>query len=224
MITQATAAPLARPSGSASVFGAGGALGKDEFLQLLVAQLRHQDPLSPLDGAEFTAQLAQFSSVEQLISLNERLDMVAVLDQAVLQAVNVNAALGLIGRKVHAYGNEVAISSTGEGSITFAVGGAGGHATLRLFDDAGREVASADLGTLSGGRHEIDLSRVTGGLAPGKYTFRVDVVTADGAVVEVTTFTSGIVTGVRHGSRGPMLVVGPFEIPLGDIAEVVTSS
>ncbi|HEY8470474.1 MAG TPA: flagellar hook capping FlgD N-terminal domain-containing protein [Longimicrobiales bacterium] len=222
MITEATAAPPARPS--PSVFGAGGALGKDEFLQLLVAQLRHQDPLSPMDGAEFTAQLAQFSSVEQLISLNERLEVVAAMDQAVLQAVNVNAALGSIGRKVHAFGNQVEVSSTGEGSITFTVGGAGGHATLRLFDGAGREVASADLGVLSGGKQEIDLSRITGGLAPGKYTYRVDVVTADGAAVEVTTFTSGIVTGVRHGSHGPMLIVGPFEIPLGDIAEVVTSS
>ncbi|HWQ31700.1 MAG TPA: flagellar hook capping FlgD N-terminal domain-containing protein [Blastocatellia bacterium] len=46
---------------------------KDTFLKLLVAQLKNQDPLNPQDGAAFVAQLAQFNSVEQLISINERL-------------------------------------------------------------------------------------------------------------------------------------------------------
>lgn len=45
----------------------------DTFLKLLVEQLKHQDPLAPQDGAEFIAQLAQFNSVEQLISINTKL-------------------------------------------------------------------------------------------------------------------------------------------------------
>ena len=48
-----------------------GDMGKDSFLQLLVAQLKNQDPLSPSDGKEMAAQLAQFSSVEQLVSAND---------------------------------------------------------------------------------------------------------------------------------------------------------
>ena len=50
-----------------------GALGKDEFLKMLVAQMQNQDPLSPMDGQQMAAQLAQFSSVEQLISANDTL-------------------------------------------------------------------------------------------------------------------------------------------------------
>ena len=50
-----------------------GAMGKDAFLKLLVAQLKNQDPLSPSDGKEMAAQLAQFSSVEQLVSMNDTL-------------------------------------------------------------------------------------------------------------------------------------------------------
>ena len=47
--------------------------GENAFLKLLVEQLKHQDPLAPQDGAQFVAQLAQFNSLEQLISINDRL-------------------------------------------------------------------------------------------------------------------------------------------------------
>ena len=48
-------------------------VGKDTFLTLLVEQLKHQDPLNPADSTAFVAQLAQFNSLEQLMSINERI-------------------------------------------------------------------------------------------------------------------------------------------------------
>ena len=53
---------------------AGGSLGKDEFLELLTTQLRHQDPLEPMDNAEMIAQLAQFSALEQMQNLNDQFE------------------------------------------------------------------------------------------------------------------------------------------------------
>jgi flagellar basal-body rod modification protein FlgD len=56
-------------------------MGKDEFVKLLVAQMSNQDPLNPMDGKELAVQLAQFSNVEQLININEKLDaMIALLN------------------------------------------------------------------------------------------------------------------------------------------------
>ena len=52
-------------------------IGKDEFLKLLVAQLQNQDPLNPLQNEEFVAQLATFSSLEQLISINKAVQQLA---------------------------------------------------------------------------------------------------------------------------------------------------
>lgn len=58
-------------------------LGQDAFLKLLVEQLKHQDPLAPQDSAQFVAQLAQFNSLEQLISINTRLGQLLPPDPVV---------------------------------------------------------------------------------------------------------------------------------------------
>lgn len=54
-------------------------LGKTDFLRLLVAQLNHQDPLQPMENAEFIAQLTQFSALEQLISIREAVESTALV-------------------------------------------------------------------------------------------------------------------------------------------------
>jgi flagellar basal-body rod modification protein FlgD len=79
--------PAEPSSGAPSAIGGGGKMGKDEFLKLLVAQMRHQDPLNPMDGQQMAAQLAQFSSVEQLVSVNDRLDEIRQLLMLQTQAV-----------------------------------------------------------------------------------------------------------------------------------------
>lgn len=61
-------------SGQTTARAASGAADRDTFLKLLVEQLKHQDPLAPQDGAQFVAQLAQFNSLDQLITINQRLE------------------------------------------------------------------------------------------------------------------------------------------------------
>jgi flagellar basal-body rod modification protein FlgD len=69
---------------------AGGAMGKDQFVKLLVAQMSNQDPLNPMDGQQMAAQLAQFSSVEQLININSKLDALATAIKAASTNTNTN--------------------------------------------------------------------------------------------------------------------------------------
>ena len=61
------------PTAQKTLTPKGAQLGKDEFLKLLVTQMAHQDPLNPMDDKNFIAQMAQFSSLEQLISMNKKI-------------------------------------------------------------------------------------------------------------------------------------------------------
>ncbi len=82
MAARDTAPPASGSSSSSSsssasnaiTTAAGGAMGKDQFVQLLVSEMKNQDPLNPMDGKDLAAQLAQFSSVEQLMNINTKLD------------------------------------------------------------------------------------------------------------------------------------------------------
>lgn len=85
-------------------------LGKEDFLRLLVAQLKYQNPLSPMESTEFTAQLAQFSSLEQLFGVNDNL--IGILEM--LKNQDKENLLELIGKTVKANHNTIFIH---DGSI-----------------------------------------------------------------------------------------------------------
>ncbi|MBU8911758.1 MAG: flagellar hook assembly protein FlgD, partial [Desulfobacterales bacterium] len=71
-------------------------MGKDDFLKMMIAQLQHQDPLNPLDGTDFTAQLAQFSSLEQLSNMNTQLETLGLYQSSLNNAQSIS----LIGKEI----------------------------------------------------------------------------------------------------------------------------
>ena len=92
-------------------------LGQDAFLQLLVTQLQYQDPLDPMDDKEFVAELAQFSSLEQLTEINTGIDNLASIGetQQLMGAVN------FIGKKIEATGTAVGLSDGTATPVTFTL-------------------------------------------------------------------------------------------------------
>ena len=196
-------------------------LGKEEFLQLLVAQLKNQDPMNPSNPEQMAAQLAQFSSVEQLVNINETLGAQSASSDSMAMALNNSAAVGVIGKEVLAVGDVVDVSDGGE-SVTVAVGGLGGTATLTVYDTEGREVGSREVGPVGGGRQEIELGDAAEGLEPGRYSYELTVTGADGRPVEVRTFTRTRIDGVRYGTQGPVLFSGELEIALANVVEIIS--
>ena len=221
-VSSAGAASTAGSSDPASLTaGAGGKLGKQEFLQLLVTQLRYQDPMDPMKGQEFAAQLAQFSSVEQLVELNKSMADQSTAAAAMVQAANSNVALGTIGRNVFALGDQVEIPATGaaDANVSFTVGGNGGMATLSLLDANGNVVEKHDLGSIGAGRQTVNLGEAGVNAAAGVYSYKVDV-TQGTTAVDVEQYMTGKIDGVRYGSSGAVLTAGKLTIPMGQVITV----
>ena len=209
-----TQSPLAQGVGDAT-------LGKEEFLQLLVAQLKNQDPLNPSRPEEMAAQLAQFTSVEQLININEQMSSQSASNEAMAIALNNSAAVSVIGKDVLAVGDTVDVTGAGDEVVTVAVDGAGGTAVLTLYDADGTEVGSREVGPVGGGRQEIELGDAATGLEAGTYRYELTVTDPFNESVSVSTFTRARIDGVRYGPQGPLLFAGSLEIPLANVVEII---
>jgi len=198
----------------------GGALGKDQFLELFIAQLKNQDPLNPMDGQEFAAQLAQFSSVEQLTNINKQLSDQAALGQMIALGISTGNAIGAIGHTVTASDNQLLIGPDGASTVTVDIAGRGSAATLRIIDENGQTVGSRNLGSVSAGRQSFAIGDAADGLAPGVYHYVVDVTDAAGNAIDVQHYTIARIDGVASSANGPILRAGPLQIPLISVVEI----
>ena len=83
-------------------------MGQDAFMKMLIAQLKNQDPLNPMDGTEFAVQLAQFTQLEKLTNLNETMKVLPDYLSSFANAQTVN----MIGNEAIARGDVIDVSST----------------------------------------------------------------------------------------------------------------
>jgi flagellar basal-body rod modification protein FlgD len=215
-------ATLAGPAGPVSTTTPpGGPLGKDEFLKLLVAQLRNQDPLDPSDPKDFAAQLAQFSTVEQLLNIGEQMEAQTERDALMIGAINAGTAVQFLGKSVLLEGNEVTVPKSGPLDIQVDVRGKGGSGELVFYDANGKEAARLALQGLQGGRQSIDASTAVGLLPAGQYTYDVQIVDGSGVRVPVTAYSVVRISGIRYAPTGPVLLSGTNVIALDRILEII---
>lgn len=195
-----------------------GALGKEDFLKLLVTQLQYQDPLDPLDAQDFASQLAEFTAMEQQLITNELLEAQIQMESAAIIESQNSVAIGLIGSGVVSPGDQVALTGQDTDSVHYTTSG---EATVRIDvrDASGQIVLSLSDSTVGAGVHAVRLGAAGADLPPGDYTVEVEVVGgAEG--VFASPLSHGVVQGVRWGESGPSLVIGNREVPLVDVLEI----
>jgi flagellar basal-body rod modification protein FlgD len=196
-------------------------LGKDDFLLLLITQMKAQDPLNPTDSTEFTAQLAQFSSLEQLTNVNSNLQ---TLQQVQADLMN-SQAVNLIGKTVKATDNSIRLEGGAAEEIQFDLKGDASALLVNVYDLLGGLVRTIQASNqFSAGEQSLtwDGTDNTGQQAPdGNYLFEVLATDALGNLIGTAAFTKGQATAATFNGGAASLWIGNQEVPMSTIIEVV---
>ena len=184
------------------------ALTQNNFLQLLTAQLQHQDPLNPLSPSDFAAELAQFSTASGVQQLNS-----TMTGSSGLQAA------GLVGHSVAVTGNALVLGQGGSATGSFSLSGPAKDVQVAIADQSGSVVGVLDLGAMSSGQQNFTWNgKSVGGTAlpAGTYSFNVVATAAKGnPAVQATTYSVVPVTAVVLGGlSGPTLDLGNGVAPV----------
>jgi flagellar basal-body rod modification protein FlgD len=188
----------------------------DTFLSLLTTQLRHQNPLDPLDTNQFTQQLVQFTAVEQQLKTNEFLQAMMLANQN----ASSSQAVGYIGKVVTASGSRSELVN-GKAQWNFAVDTAAEiTATVR---DMNGNVVYQKLGSVSQGESIFTWDGIgsDGRKQPdGSYSITIEGRDANGKLVSVATEMTGEVTGVDFTGSEPVLLIGAARVNMSAVLSI----
>ena len=194
-------------------------LGKDDFLKLLIAQLSAQDPLDPMGAQDFSAQLAQFSGLEQMTNVNSNLEILQKL-----QAASQNtSSLNLIGKNVESYGNAFSHSANSSETLSYSLASDAESVRIDIFDAAGSQIDAVNLGSQTQGKNAASwdgFDKNGNPLPAGTYSFKVKADNQAGATIAVDTFSSGLVSDVVFGEGETYAIVNGKELPISAIKRV----
>jgi flagellar basal-body rod modification protein FlgD len=189
------------------------------FLTMLTTQLQNQDPLSPMDSSQFTQQLVAFSSVEQQISANQKLDELI----SVQKLGGATTVLGYIGKEVEVPGNRTRLVGD-DAKFSYTMSDTSEKVTITIRDKSGQIVRTMD-GNKSLGRHEVVWDGKNDGgieLPKGTYAMYVTSTTSDGTTVNVPTSTIGTVTAIETTPTGAVLSINGLQVDAAYITAIRT--
>ncbi|MHD0644061.1 flagellar hook assembly protein FlgD [Pseudomonas aeruginosa] len=193
---------------------------KNSFMTLLIAQMKNQDPLNPLDNAELTSQLAQISSVQGIEQLNTTL--AGINDQ--IDAGKTLSAQALIGHGVMVPGNKIVVGDGQSTPFGIELASDAESVLVTIKNSAGETVRKLDAGKVEAGNEAFswDGKLEDGSVAPdGAYTVSIEAKSSSGAGVTVTALNYAQVGGVKANGKDPILQLGALfgEVKLSEVRQ-----
>lgn len=208
--TTNAATNAAAVSKAVSKASSGTKISTNEFMQLLVTQLKNQDPLNPMDNQQFSVDLAQFSSLEQLTSINEKVGKNN-------SGNDLSSLASYLGHEVTVNTDTVSVAGGEGGRARFDLGQDASRVRLELIDAQGAVRGSKELSALGKGKHSIELKDLT--VPNGDYKIKITATGVNGGTFNPAARAAGIVTGFVPGAD-PSLLIGSRELKPADITEV----
>lgn len=210
---------------SRRVAGHGNAqMDKDAFFKLMLAQLKNQDPMNPMKNHEMAAQLAQFSSLEQMTNMNATLSKIEGRQEHPTDF----QALNLIGKTVAGDSSRlVRTQFDKDNEFNFELPQNAAEVDVRLMSSKGDVVRNYKLTNLQAGTNKVVWNgKDEAGVSQpeGEYFFQVDAKSNLGTKIPVKTEFQGEITGISFSAEGPVLQVGSQTIKMKDVRQITDSS
>lgn len=195
-------------------------LDKDAFLTLFVKQLQMQDPFNPMDAKDSSAQLAQFSQLEQTTEMNKTLT--SLLQQSVMNSVN--NAVSYIGKDVVAAGYGISKKGEQVSNVSYNIPKDAASVKAHIYDNKNNLIQTINLGGKQAGDFTFSWNgnKSTGAKAlDGNYTVAFEARDQNGELIQVTTKVSGKVASVSVENGQVMLKLEDGrQVPLNNVSEI----
>lgn len=191
----------------------------DMFLTLLTAQMKNQDPTSPMDSTQFMSQLVQMTGVEQQLAGNDLLKQLVANTGA-----NVSNAVDLIGKQVRAASADANLSN-GQAKWTYSLNADAADVKIEVLDSNGVSVRTiaGSAEDMKAGEHAFswDGKDMLGQSMPeGTYTLRITAVDGGGSKIDSTTYVEGPVTAIELQNGQSMITINGGKVPIGQVIAV----
>ena len=195
-------------------------LGQEQFFELMMAQLKNQDPMEPMDNGEFLGQMAQFSTVTGIEGMQESLES---LTQTYATSQTLQATQ-LVGQEVLIEDTGIELNEDESVNGAFELEAGSGDVKLDIIDAAGAVVQQVNLGPYSAGRHTFTwdgMSSEGKRMPPGKYEANISVQRDEGYEA-ATVLTSRVIDSVEFGAGGQTTLTTRqgTDITMADIRQI----
>lgn len=194
-------------------------MGKNEFLELMIAQLNNQNPLEPQENGEFLSQLAQFSSLEEMQKLSGNVDNV-VGEFRSTQALQASA---MVGRSVVVPSSSGMLGVDGRLDGFVEVPSTSSNLRLSILDSTGELVRQIEMGQQAPGQAAFNWDGKDADgkiMPPGKYQLKAEAVTSDGAVSFDTLVGANVDSVSLGGGSITLNLSGMGSVALNDVRQI----
>jgi flagellar basal-body rod modification protein FlgD len=182
-------------------------LGKDDFLKIMITQMRNQDPTNPFKAEQMATEMAQFTTVEQMQNMNSNLQKMSTQNQPLERL----AMTGLIGKTITVDRDRFPHTEGNNEALSFTLPKNAAEVKIALINQTGETVLEKDLGPMKTGEQTFTWDGKKVNTLPakaGNYMFRIEAKDERGQIIQTNPMKTARVVGVSFEGQEPVLLVG----------------